>query len=143
MMNGADQNGVDYLSAAASFLAIRYSGIGCGRVDNWVVGNEITARSEWNYIAPMDVTSYTEEYAKALRIIYTGIKSNNANARVYISIDQTWNRNMTNGTGYDGRDVIDALSANSIAKGNFDWGVAFHPYGTAYLAEILEYAFPV
>ena len=128
MMNGADQNGVDYLSAAASFLAIRYSGIGCGRVDNWVVGNEITARSEWNYIAPMDVTSYTEEYAKALRIIYTGIKSNNANARVYISIDQTWNRNMTNGTGYDGRDVIDALSANSIAKGNFDWGVAFHPY---------------
>lgn len=128
MMNGADQNGVDYLSAAASFLATRYSDIGCGRVDNWVIGNEITARSEWNYIAPMDVTTYTEEYAKALRICYTGIKSVNANARVYISIDQTWNRNLTTGTGYDGRDIIDALSANSIAKGNFDWGVAFHPY---------------
>lgn len=128
MMNGADQNGVDYLSAAASFLALRYSGIGCGRVDNWIIGNEVTARSEWNYIAPMDVVSYTEEYAKVMRLFYTGIKSVNANARVYISIDQTWNRNLTTGTGYDGRDVIDALSANSIAKGNFDWGVAFHPY---------------
>lgn len=128
MMNGADQTGVDYLSAAASFLALRYSGIGCGRVDNWIIGNEITARSEWNYIAPMDVVSYTEEYAKVMRLFYTGIKSVNANARVYISIDQTWNRNLTTGTGYDGRDVIDALSANSIAKGNYDWGVAFHPY---------------
>lgn len=128
MMNGADQTGVDYLSAAASFLALRYSGIGCGRVDNWIIGNEVTARSEWNYIAPMDVVSYTEEYAKVMRLFYTGIKSVNANARVYISIDQTWNRNLTTGTGYDGRDVIDALSANSIAKGNYDWGVAFHPY---------------
>lgn len=128
MMNAAEQAGVEYLSAAASFLAERYSGIGCGQVHNWIIGNEITARSEWNYIAPMDVTTYTEEYAKALRVFYTGIKSVNANAKIYTSIDQTWNRNLTTGTGYDGRDIIDALSANSIAKGNFDWGVAFHPY---------------
>ena len=129
MFNAADASGVEHLAAAASFLASRYSDIGVGRVHNWIIGNEITARSQWNYIAPMDVTTYTEEYAKALRVFYTAIKSTNANARVYISIDQTWNRNLTDGSGYDGKDIVDALSANSIAHGNFDWGVAAHPYG--------------
>ncbi|MBO5293248.1 MAG: hypothetical protein J6B10_08735 [Lachnospiraceae bacterium] len=129
MFNAADASGVEHLAAAASFLSSRYSDIGVGRVHNWIIGNEITARSQWNYIAPMDVTTYTEEYAKALRVFYTAIKSSNANARVFISLDQTWNRNLTDGTGYDGRDIIDALSANSIAHGNFDWGVAIHPYG--------------
>lgn len=129
MFNASDETGVEHLAAAASFLSSRYSDIGVGRVHNWIIGNEITARSQWNYIAPMDVTTYTEEYAKALRVFYTAIKSNNANARVFISLDQTWNRNLTDGTGYDGKDIVDALSMNSMSHGNFDWGVAIHPYG--------------
>ncbi len=129
MFNAAEATGVEHLAAAGSFLASRYSDIGVGRVHNWIVGNEITARNQWNYIAPMDVVTYTEEYAKALRVLYTALKSTNANARVYISLDQTWNRNLTDGSSYDGRDIVDALAANSASHGNFDWGVAAHPYG--------------
>lgn len=129
MFNASDATGVEYLAAAGSFLASRYSDIGVGRVHNWIIGNEITARSQWNYIAPMDVVTYTEEYAKALRVFYTAIRSTNANARVFISLDQTWSRDLTDGNGYDGKDIIDVLAANSMAHGNYDWGVAVHPYG--------------
>lgn len=128
MFNAADASGVEHLAAAGAFLAHRYSVGSNGRVHNWIVGNEITAKDQWNYIAPMDVVTYTEEYAKALRVFYTAIKSTNASARIFISIDQTWDRNENLTTGYDGRDIVDALASHSIAKGNFDWGIAIHPY---------------
>lgn len=128
MFNAAEQAGVEHLAAAGAFLAQRYSTGSNGRVHNWIIGNEITAKDHWNYIAPMDVATYTEEYAKALRVFYTAIKSKNANARIFISLDQTWDRNENLTTGYDGRDIVDALARNSAAKGNFDWGIAIHPY---------------
>ena len=37
-----------------SFLANRYAGTGHGKVMNWVIGNEINARKEWNYIEYME-----------------------------------------------------------------------------------------
>lgn len=128
MFNAADQSGVEHLAAAGAFLAQRYSTGSNGKVHNWIIGNEISAKDHWNYIAPMDVVTYTEEYAKALRVFYTAIKSKNANARIFISLDQTWDRNENLTTGYDSRDIIDALASHSNAKGNFDWGVAIHPY---------------
>lgn len=128
MFNAAEEEGVEYLSAAAAFLAERYSGTGKGSVHNWIIGNEITARSSSNFIAPMDVGSYTAQYARALRVFYTAVKSVNANARVFISLDQTWDKNSADGTGYDGRDIIDLLVKESAGEGNYDWGVAIHPY---------------
>ena len=59
--NAADEAGTTYIEAVASFLASRYSGSGHGTVMNWVIGNEINARSEWNYIQYMDTVSYVEE----------------------------------------------------------------------------------
>lgn len=128
MMNAAEAVGVEHLAAAGSFLATRYSDIGVGRVHNWVIGNEVNARSDWNYMQEVGVEGFTAEYAKVMRVFYTAIKSTNANARVYMSIDHTWNRNYNDGRGYDGRDMVDAMARNSAAYGNFDWGVDFHPY---------------
>ncbi len=55
--NAADEAGTEYIAAVASFLANRYAGTGHGKVMNWVIGNEINARKEWNYIEPMDTVS--------------------------------------------------------------------------------------
>ncbi|MDE6847186.1 MAG: hypothetical protein K2J99_15670 [Lachnospiraceae bacterium] len=68
--NATDEDGTEYIAAVASFLANRYSGSGHGKVMNWVIGNEINARSEWNYIEYMDTASSVEAYAKAFRIFY-------------------------------------------------------------------------
>ena len=127
MFNASDQAGVDYLAAAATFLAERYSGTGHGQVVNWVIANEINARAEWNYYPAVDVQTYTQVYADGFRVFYNAIKSVNANAKVYMPIDQTWNRNLKNGA-YDGRDVLDHSNAYIKEQGNIDWDLSQHPY---------------
>ncbi len=128
MFNGAEESGVEYMAAVGSFLAERYSDDRHGRISNWVIANEINARKEWNYMAHTDIETYVEEYARGFRVFYTAIKSVSSSARVYISIDQQWDRNIENNTNYDGRDIMDVFNRNISSKGNIDWGVAQHPY---------------
>ncbi len=126
--NATDEEGTEYIAAVASFLAGRYSGSGHGKVMNWVIGNEINARREWNYIEYMETPAYVEEYAKAFRIFYNAILSINGNARVYISLDQQWAKSLYSNGGYGSKEILDEFNRNIAAGGNIDWGVAQHPY---------------
>lgn len=128
MFNGAEESGVEYMAAVGAFLAERYSGSAHGRISNWVIANEINARKEWNYMEYTDIETYVEEYAKAFRVFYTAIKSVSSSARVYMPIDQQWNRDIKNNTNYDGKDILDEFNRNISSKGNIDWGLAQHPY---------------
>ena len=128
MFNGAEESGVEYMAAIGSFLAERYSGDKHGRISNWIIANEINARKEWNYMEYTDVSTYVEEYAKAFRVFYTAIKSVSSSAKVYMPVDQQWDRNLKNDTNYDGRDIVDEFNRNIKEKGNIDWGLAQHPY---------------
>lgn len=128
MPNAAEQVGVEYLAAISSFLASRYNNPVYGQVDNWILGNEVPARTQWNYIQSMSLASYVEEYAKGLRVVYTAIKSENAQARVYTSTDNywAWTRNFAH--CYRSKDFLTELNNNISAQGNFSWGVSAHPY---------------
>ena len=126
--NATDEDGVEYLAAIGTFLANRYSGSSHGKVTSWVIGNEINARKEWNYIEYMDTESYVEEYAKAFRVFYNAILSVNSNAIVYISLDQQWGKSLYSSNGYAAKDILDEFNRNIKAGGNIDWGVAYHPY---------------
>ena len=128
MFNGAEESGVEYMAAIGSFLAERYSDNRHGKISNWIIANEVNARKEWNHMEYTDIETYVEEYAKAFRVFYTAIKSVSGSARVYISLDQQWDRNIKNNTNYDGRDILDVFNRNITSKGNIDWGVAQHPY---------------
>ncbi len=127
--NVADPVGVETLEAVASFLGERYSGTGHGTVDNWIVGNEVNARQEWNYIDPaLGVGGAAAEYAKAVRIFYNGIKAQNANARVYVSLDHEWARSDNEAFHYGAKPFMEFFNAYVISEGNFDYGIAVHPY---------------
>ncbi|MCQ2498405.1 MAG: DUF5722 domain-containing protein [Lachnospiraceae bacterium] len=128
MFNGSTQEGVDILAAVGAFLAERYSGSAHGRISNWVIANEINARKEWNYLKYTDVDTYAREFAKGFRVLYTAIKSMSGSARVYISLDQTWDKNVANSPDYDGKDLIDSFNAYVRETGNIDWSLAYHPY---------------
>ena len=128
MFNGSEESGVEYMAAIGSFLAERYSDTRHGKISNWIIANEINARKEWNYMAHTDIETYVEEFAKGFRVFYTAIKSVSSSARVYISLDQQWDRNIKNNTNYDGRDILDVFNNNITEKGNIDWGLAQHPY---------------
>lgn len=128
--NGTNEAGVEYIAAVGAFLAERYSGTANGRglVSNWVIGNEINARKEWNYMEYVSLEAYVREYAKAFRIFYNAIKSINAASNIYISLDQQWDRNIINSKNYDSRDILDEFNRQIKAEGNIDWGLAIHPY---------------
>lgn len=127
MFNGSTQEGVDILAAVGAFLAERYAG-SHGKISNWVIANEINARKEWNYLKYTDVDTYAKEFAKGFRVLYTAIKSMSGSARVYISLDQTWDKNVANSPDYDGKDLIDSFNAYVSGHGNIDWSLAYHPY---------------
>ena len=126
--NTADKAGTDLLEATASFLAERYSGNGHGTIDNWIIGNEVNARQEWNYMnAGVGIDKFSHEYAKAVRIFYNAIRSQNANARVMASVDQEWA--VADGPAhYGAKPFLEKFNNYIKAQGNIDWDVANHPY---------------
>jgi len=119
---------VETLAAVGAFLAQRYRDNDHGIVMNWIVGNEVNVRSDWNYMQYVDLDTYAREYANAVRVFYNSIKSMNANARVYVSMDQQWNRDLSSKNSYDVRDLLVSMNQVISSEGNIDWGLADHPY---------------
>lgn len=129
-LNVADEAGVDHLKAVGAFLAQRYSGkFGCGQVDNWILGNEVNARTSWWYTSSDSLDFNVGIYVKAFRIIYNEMKSMNANVRIYNSIDQEWNRKSNPGS-FLAKEYLDKFNYYMTREGNIDWGLSFHPYNS-------------
>lgn len=126
--NVAEESGIETMAAVGAFLAQRYRDSEHGTVMNWIVGNEVNVRTDWNYMQQVDLETYTREYANAVRVFYNSIKSMNANARIYVSMDQQWDRNIKANKNYDVRDMLLAMNRIVSAEGNIDWGLAHHPY---------------
>ena len=127
--NTADEEGCRYLEAIASFLAERYSGKEYGLVSNWVIANEINQYKIWNYMNTDDAGLYAAEFEKAMRIFYNAAKSNYADANVYFSIDHDWNNNNgDNKDHFNAKDILEEINDLARQKGNYDWGLAIHPY---------------
>ena len=129
MFNAQTEAGFEQTKAIASFLAQHYSGANpnYGKVSNWIIGNEIN-NQQWNYVGSMDLTNYVKAYQKAFRVIYTAIKSTNANDRVYFSLDYNWMNEIDGKVKYGGREIVDSFNSIANTQGQMDWGLAYHPY---------------
>lgn len=126
-LNSSTAEGVAALEYASSYLAKHYSGIGYGQVDNFIIGNEVNAWWLWNYMNCGSNDVFMQEYARAFRIMYNGIKSENANANVYTCIDHQWAR--AEASYYiSGKAFLTQLNSLIKNEGNVDWRVAIHPY---------------
>ncbi|MCR4902164.1 MAG: hypothetical protein K6A23_04840 [Butyrivibrio sp.] len=128
MFNASDESGVKALAAVGSFLASRYSGSGHGKVSMWIIGNEINAKKEYNWMNTTSLSTFTKAYADAFRVFYYAIKSVNSGASVYMPLDQQWDRNIANAVDFDARDFLDIFASYSKEYGDYDWGLAEHPY---------------
>lgn len=127
--NVKTEAGYKYVKAIASFLASRYAGKDSshGLVQSWVIGNEINNQS-WNYVGAMDVNSYAAEYERAFRVFYNAIKAQQANAKIYFSLDNNWNQLNDDKLKYTSKATLDAVAAAISKHGNIDWELAYHPY---------------
>ncbi len=129
MFNSTDEESASELEAIACFLAERYSNGEHGMIHSWVIANEINQSKSWNYMDTDDVEYYTQEFERAFRIFYQAAKSHYANARVYYSIDHDWNSNGGRNKKYfNAKDVVEAFNEAAVEHGNYNWGLAIHPY---------------
>lgn len=127
MFNASDEEGVRALASYMEYYAANSRG-----GENWILGNEVNTR-RWNYMAWTDWDTYIREYTQAFRVMYNAIMSTNANARVYVCLDQIWDRNLTpDDKEYyqymDGKDFLEKFNALIKQGGDIKWGVSQHPY---------------
>lgn len=129
-LNVADASGTDHIKAIGAFLGQRYSGhFDHGQVDNWIIGNEVNARTSWWYSSSDSLDYNVNIYVKAFRLLYNELKSANANVNVYNSIDQEWNRKSNPGS-FLAKEYLDQFNYYINREGNIDWGLSYHPYNS-------------
>lgn len=127
--NTEEEDGVRRMEAAALFLADRYSTGKHGMVYDWVIANEMNQHKIWNYMDTDDVYYYTESFERSFRTFYNAIKSTYSHANVYFSIDHDWNDNDGNNSKFfNGKDILYTFNKVARMRGNYDWGLAIHPY---------------
>lgn len=129
-LNVAESGGVEHLKAVCAFLGQRYSGrTGNGQIDNWILGNEVNARTSWWYMDSANLDVNVSAYVKAFRIFYNELKAMNGNVWVYNSIDQEWGRKSNPGS-FLAKDYLDQFNYYINREGNIDWGLSYHPYNS-------------
>lgn len=129
-LNVTEAVGTNHFKAICAFLGQRYSGhLGYGQIDNWVLGNEVNARTSWWYTSSDSLEVNVSAYVKAFRIMYNEMKAMNANVRIYNSIDQEWNRKSNPGS-FLAKDYLDKFNYYMNREGNIDWGLSYHPYNS-------------
>ncbi|MCR4989469.1 MAG: hypothetical protein K6A38_01210 [Lachnospiraceae bacterium] len=121
MLNANDEAGVNGLIADMVNYATN------SNIQDYVIGNEVNERC-WNYMAYTDWDTYMRKYVQVFRVCYTAIKSVNPNARVYVSIDQVWDKNENSYEYIDGLDFMNKFNTLIRQGGNLDWDMAIHPY---------------
>lgn len=127
MLNANDAAGVNLLINKMEYYAANAT-----KTDDWIVGNEVNVR-QWNYMSWQGWDEYMRQYEQVFRIVYIAVKSNNANANVYLCLDQNWDRNRASSHAeyyhyIDGKDFLIQFAADIKRNGDIDWGISQHPY---------------
>lgn len=129
MPNLSSKEGSEAYAATMNFLTERYSRKDhlYGRIHHWIIHNEINNAFYWTSAGRKTIGTYMNLYQKSMRTVYYLARQYDPNAKVFISLDHDWNRKGDPRT-YPGRDLLQLLTSFSHTDGDFEWGIAFHPY---------------
>ncbi|MCA8951361.1 MAG: hypothetical protein KDE27_17775 [Planctomycetes bacterium] len=127
-----DDDGRAHLTAVLEVLAERYGEDSeIGRVDGWIVGNEVNSHWWWHNLGKASVDEVARVYEPAVRLVHEVTSRHNENAKVYISLEHHWQMRFAAGSDEQacaGRALLDRFAALARERGDFAWHVAFHPY---------------
>lgn len=131
MPNLTTREGAEAYEAAIAFLAERYAQPGDphGRITNWILHNEVDYGWEWTNMGAQPLAVYLDTYVRSMRIVHTLARQFNPHARVFISLTHNWNvPDDPAWKTYGPRRMLELLVNFSRVEGDFEWGVAYHPY---------------
>lgn len=115
--------------AVMTYLASRY-GTKENLVSGWILGNEVNSACIWNYGGNKSLSSYMTNYARAFRICYNAVKSVSKYSKVYISLDNNWNRDIDGSSNryFSSKAVLDKFYAKLKEQGKISFQIAYHAY---------------
>lgn len=125
MPNLTSAESVNLYAAALDFLASRYNGGSYGRINHWIMHNEVDFSSEWTNMGEQPEMLYMDAYVKSMRICYLLARKYDSFASSLISLTHCWAK--ADGQ-YAPKSLLADLNLHSGAEGDFYWGVAYHPY---------------
>ena len=98
-------------------------------ITNWVAHNEIDYHHVWTNMGKQPANVVTEIYYRSMRLIETVARRHNPSARVFASYTHHWYfPDDDNWTRLCTRNSLLQLQRLSNLEGDFNWGIAHHPY---------------
>jgi hypothetical protein len=132
MANVATAEGVEYYAAMIDFLAQRYSRPDkkYGRLDQWIIHNEVDAHTNWTHAGQKPVELYTEIYDRSMRIVHYTIRKYNPTAKVFASFTHHWNSVAGSSANFKSKDILETQVKLTQKEGDYEWNIAWHSYPT-------------
>jgi hypothetical protein len=129
MPNLTTEEGARAYRAALSFLAKRYSSAENGVIHQWILHNEVDYGWIWTNMGEQPMNLYMDHYMRSMRTAYLAARQVNPFAKVFISLTHNWTTPEGSiGKNYVTREMLDVLESASRIEGDFEWGIAYHPY---------------
>jgi len=132
MPNLTNAAGANAFAQSVRFLAERYCKPAAphGRISHWIIGNEVDAGWVWTNAGEKTAEEYMEAYHRALRVAYYSVRGFDPHAKVFISLTHHWNsaHKPNPKRFYKPRRLLHLLKAHCESGGDFEWGLAYHPY---------------
>ncbi|MES2595108.1 MAG: DUF5722 domain-containing protein [Verrucomicrobiota bacterium] len=130
MPNLTQEDAARLYAAAIRLLAERYDGgpDHPGRISQWILHNEIDQAGTWTNMGDQPLARYLEAYMRSARVVHHTAQLFDRQSRVFMSLTHHWTK-QSSGTGtYVVRDMVELFASMARAEGDFEWGVAYHPY---------------
>ncbi len=127
MPNLAEAGGAAHYRAAIQLLSERFTRPGC-RIVNWILHNEIDQAGVWTNMGDQPLARYLESYLRSMRIVHHTMRLRDPHSRTFISLTHHWTKPSFGQGAYTVRPLLDLFAEMAEAGGDFEWGVAYHPY---------------
>ena len=114
-------------AAVLTFLADRYSTGEHGRINHWIIHNEVDYGIGWTNMGAQPYELYMDAYEKSMRLTWNIARQYDPEAWVLGSYTHNWTV-PEDEKGFLVRSMLEDHVRYSNAEGDFPWGVAQHPY---------------
>ncbi len=128
--NLAGEDGARFYRAALHLMAERWSRAdgAHGRVSNWILHNEVDQAATWTNMGAQPLARYLETYMRSARLTHHTARLFDPHARVFLSLTHHWAKKSSGSGTYIVREMLELFAEMARAEGDFEWGVAYHPY---------------
>ncbi|MEP4079381.1 DUF5722 domain-containing protein [Haloferula sp.] len=130
MPNLTNAEGAKLYAAGLDFLASRYADPESphGLASNWIMHNEVDYAWTWSNMGMQPMALFMDTHVRSMRMAHLIARKHNPHARTFLSLTHSWNKTGPAGNSYVPRSMVDRLADYSRSEGDFEWGLAYHPY---------------